>query len=141
MKLWIRMLIVTLVLGLPAFALGPVLWPPTPDMTPTAQQLPYFMFISAMWALLFGFGVSFAFFGWKLVKKTDEKHKGMTVAMFIALIWLMVSWWPHDNLHIHNGLNMQGLLYIEYGFHVTLIISSLLIANYVWGSLKHDARH
>ena len=40
----------------------------------------------------------------------------------------MVSWWPHDNLHIHNGNDLQGLLYIEYGFHVTLIIAASVLA-------------
>lgn len=48
--------------------------------------------------------------------------------MYLAIGWLMVSWWPHDNMHIHNGEDMQGLLYIEYGFHVTLMISALVMA-------------
>lgn len=48
--------------------------------------------------------------------------------MYLAIGWLIVSWWPHDNLHIHNGEDIQGLLYIEYGFHVTLMISALVLA-------------
>ena len=39
-----------------------------------------------------------------------------------------VSWWPHDNMHIHNGNDLQGLLYIEYGFHVTLMAAGLVLA-------------
>ena len=35
---------------------------------------------------------------------------------------------PHDNMHIHNGTDMQGLLYIEYGFHVTLMVAGLVLA-------------
>jgi hypothetical protein len=31
-------------------------------------------------------------------------------------------------MHIHNGSDMQGLLYIEYGFHVTLMVAGLLLA-------------
>ncbi len=31
-------------------------------------------------------------------------------------------------MHIHNGENMQGLLYIEYGFHVTLMVAGLVLA-------------
>jgi hypothetical protein len=38
------------------------------------------------------------------------------------------SWWPHDNLHISNGNNLQGLLFIEYGFHFTLMIAALVLA-------------
>ena len=44
--------------------------------------------------------------------------------MYLSIGWFLVSWWSHDNLHIHNGDDLQGLLYIEYGFHVTLIIAA-----------------
>ncbi len=58
--------------------------------------------------------------------------------MFIALPWMLVSWWPHDNLHVHNGMNLQGLLYIEYGFHLTLIIASLILTYGFLTSLKEQ---
>ena len=38
-----------------------------------------------------------------------------------------VSWWPHNNLHIHNGMDLQGLLYIECGFHFTLMIAGIVL--------------
>jgi hypothetical protein len=41
----------------------------------------------------------------------------------------MVSWWPHLNLHRHNEAdNLQGLLYIDNGFHVPLMIAALILA-------------
>ena len=45
-------------------------------------------------------------------------------------------WWPHDNLHLHNGMDMQGLLFIEYGFHVTLIIAAGALAFSLLTMLK-----
>jgi hypothetical protein len=48
--------------------------------------------------------------------------------MYLSIGWLMVSWWPHDNLHISNSNNLQGLLFIEYGFHFTLMIAALVLA-------------
>ncbi len=42
---------------------------------------------------------------------------------------LALIWWPHDNLHISNGNNLQGLLFIEYGFHFTLMIAALVLAH------------
>lgn len=27
----------------------------------------------------------------------------------------------HDNLHMHNGLNMHGLLFIQVGFHISML--------------------
>ena len=40
----------------------------------------------------------------------------------------MGNWWMHDNLHVHTGLNIPGLLAIEYGFHVTLGVAGLVLA-------------
>jgi hypothetical protein len=48
--------------------------------------------------------------------------------MYLSIGWLMVSWWPHGNPHISNGNNLQGLVFIEYGFHFTLMIADLVLA-------------
>jgi hypothetical protein len=127
MKLWLKYLVVTLVLGIPAFILGPMIWPPTPDAVPTATQLPFFMFLAALEALVFGFGVAFIAFNVKKLRGKDA----LTKWTFIAISWHLVSWWFHDNLHIHNGMDMQGLLYIDYGFHLTLMASSVVIVAYI----------
>lgn len=34
----------------------------------------------------------------------------------------------HDNLHMHNGLNMHGLLFIEFAFHITMLICGVTLA-------------
>ena len=33
-----------------------------------------------------------------------------------------------NNLHTHNGMDLQGLLYIEYSFHLRLMTAGLLLA-------------
>jgi hypothetical protein len=42
----------------------------------------------------------------------------------------MANWWPHDSLHLHNGLALNGLLGIEYGFHVTLMLAGVILAYF-----------
>jgi hypothetical protein len=34
----------------------------------------------------------------------------------------------HDSLHMHNGMNMHGLLFIEVGFHITMLICGVTLA-------------
>lgn len=115
-----KVILLTLIIAIPAFLLGRVIWPdPAGAMPPTAGQLPFFMVLSVFDALTFGLGISFIVFGWPWAKKSK--------AEFIALAWLIVSWWPHDNWHRYNGMNLQGLLYIEYAFHVTLMIAALVV--------------
>ena len=130
MKTWLKFLIISLIIGIPAFLLGPKIWPPHPDVKPTPQQLPFFIFLSAIESLFFGFGIAFIIYGLPLLKKVSPKAKNLAVAAFIAISWLLVSWWPHDNAHINNGLEPAGLLVIDYVFHLTLIISALVLSYY-----------
>ena len=128
-----KIIIITVIFAIPAFFLGHVIWPPDAmSPTPTSGQLPFFMILSAAESLMFGLGVSLLLFGWPLARRYAAKIGNLAYWAFIALDWSIISWWPHDNLHIHNGMNLQGLLYIEYGFHLTLMISSLIIACAFW---------
>ncbi|MGE5172449.1 MAG: hypothetical protein ACM3MD_01335 [Betaproteobacteria bacterium] len=138
MKTRWKMLLITLIVGIPAFLLGPVIWPPSPEIQPNQAQLPYLIVLSAIEALAFGFGIAFVFYGWRLVKQLAGGAGKAAVAMYVSLVWLLVSWWPHDNLHIHNALNINGLIAIEYAFHVTVIVTALLLA-YTFFSLFKPA--
>lgn len=126
-RTWIKVLVVTLLVTIPAFLLGHVIWHPM-GMEPSPGQLPFFMLVSFFEALALGLGVSFLVFGLPLVRRVSADSKLRAWLMYLGIGWALVSWWPHGNLHMSNGDNMQRLLYIEYGFHVTLIISAAIVA-------------
>ena len=63
--------------------------------------------------------------------------KGVTVAAYLSIGWLLVSWWRHDSLHIANGLNLNGLIAIEYEIHVTLMVSGVILACFFY-ALEHQ---
>lgn len=134
MKIWIKVLIVTVIVALPAMMLDPLLWPPAEGgPEPAAGQLPFFIMLAAIESIILGLGVAFLIFGFPLINRISSGSKPLAWAMYLSIGWWMVSWWPHDNLHIHVGSDMQGLLYIEYGFHVTLIVTAAIVA---YGFLK-----
>ncbi len=123
MKKWIA---TTLVFGLPTFILGPIVWvSPAGSPQPTSLQLPFFIILGVFEAFSFGLGVSFLLFGYSLVKKFSGKDKTAAMLLYLAISWSLLNWWVHDGLHKINGENLQGLLYIEYAFHVTLIITAV----------------
>lgn len=128
------MKIVMFLVAVCAFILGPVLWTDAPGMMPSSSQLPFFIFLTIVESVLFGAGVVFVLYGWPMVQRLSGKD-GEKKLIFFSIAWLLISWWPHDNLHRHNGLDLQGLLYIEYAFHLTLIITSCIIAWQFWKSL------
>ncbi|MGH7760001.1 MAG: hypothetical protein ACREOY_01100 [Candidatus Dormibacteraceae bacterium] len=122
-----------LMFGVAAFLLGRVLWPdPVGTATPPPMVLPIFIAISALEALLFGVGIAFIVFGsrWLIF---DGSRLG--TGAFVAIAWSLVSWWPHDNLHRVTH-DWTGLAAIEVGFHVTLIISILIVGAYFLRSLQ-----
>jgi len=128
-KTWVKVLIVTVLVAVPAFLLGPLLFPPAEGgPTPTAAQLPFFLFLAVGDALLLGLGISFLLFGFPVMRQVSPDSKARAWAMYLSIGYLMVSWWPHLNLHAHNGMNLQGLLYIDYFFHLPLEIAGVVLA-------------
>ena len=137
MKPWVKVALVTALFAIPAMALGKVIWPPAPGgPEPTALQFPFFIFLALIEALSFGLGISFLLFGFAPLQRAVGGSTWGTWAIYLSIGWLMVSWWPHDNLHIHNGDDLQGLLYIEYGFHVTLMVAGIVLAYAVLTLLR-----
>jgi len=84
--------------------------------------------VSVFETLAFGLGITFLLFGFPALLRLARGSRLRAWAMYLSVGWFLVSWWPHDNLHLHNGLDLQQLLYIEYGFHVTLIIAAIVLA-------------
>ena len=129
----LKLVLVTLLFTIPALFLGRVLWPPAPELpTPSAMQLPLFALLYIIEGFLFGIGMTFIIFGWPLVKNFTEhssvKSNKLSKLVFFSISWLLVSWWPHDNMHIHNGYSINGVLFIDYFFHLTVIIATLIIS-------------
>lgn len=129
MKTWMKVGLVALLFGIPAFLIGPSIWPPSPENpTPTAMQLPLFIVLAIFEALVFGLGVAFIIFGLPLARRLAGRSQPLAWATYISIAWLTVSWWPHDNSHLSNGSNLNGLLVIEYVFHFTLMVAGLVLA-------------
>jgi len=122
-------------------ALGPVLWPIVEGgAQPTAGQLVFFIALEAIQSLAFGLGVAFLLFGLSAVRRASPNSRVMAWATYLSIGWLLVSWWPHGNLHRVVGENLQGLLYIEYGFHVTLIIGAIVLAYTFLSLLRQQSQ-
>ena len=129
MKTWHKVLLITLGVAVPAFVLSPIIWPPDPHMgAPAGLQLLLFMILAALDALTFGLGVAFIRYGLPLVRRAASGSRARTWITFIATAWLLISWWPHDNLHKHNGMDLDGLLRIDYLFHVSMMLAGAVLA-------------
>ena len=144
-RLWVKWLIVTLVLAVIAFLASPngplgMFWRPSAEMPhPAGVQLPLLVLLNMAEVVTFGLGVSFLIFGYPLVQSTLPASKGLTLATYLSIGWLLASWWPHDSLHVANGLRLNGLIAIEYGFHITLMVAGAILAYFFLTLLRQQA--
>jgi hypothetical protein len=135
MKTSTKVVIVTLVIAVLGFLTepnGPLgsFWAPSP-MVPEAVgvQVPLFMVLGVLEAIAFGLAVSFLLFGYTSLRTNLPASPGLTRAAQLSIAWFLGNWWAHDSLHLHVGMDLNSLLGIEYGFHVTLMIAGVIL---VW---------
>lgn len=129
MKTSTKVAAITLAVAIPAFIIGPVLFPPADvGVEPSAAQIPFFILLAISDAILLGLGVSFLVFGFPVVRKVSPDSKARAWAMYLSIGYLMVSWWPHLNMHASNGVDFGGLLIIDLLFHFPLEIAGVVLA-------------
>src|SRR5574342_941149 len=136
MKPSIKAVLVALVFAVPAFLTephGPLggFWAPSADMPQaTGIQAPLFMILGIAEAVAFGLGISFLLFGYSTIHDRAPMSASLARAAHLSIFWLLANWWAHDSLHVHNGMELNGLLAIEYGVHVTLILAGVTLARF-----------
>jgi len=90
-------------------------------------------------SLAFGLGVAFLIFGYPLVRAISPASELLTRLAHVSIAWLLLNWWPHDSLHIANGHNIPGLIAIEYGFHITLMLAGVFLMLFFASLLQGQA--
>ena len=90
--------------------------------------MPLLVFSGAVEALSLGLGVAFVLFGWPRILRNTDSSRTRTIAVCASVSWLLVSWWPHENLVSYLGESARTLTYLEYGFQATLIICGVVLA-------------
>jgi hypothetical protein len=63
-----------------------------------------------------------------MVRRISPGSKVRAWAMYLSIGYLMVSWLPHINMHVYNGTDLQGMIYIDYLFHSPSMIAALVLA-------------
>jgi predicted membrane channel-forming protein YqfA (hemolysin III family) len=141
-RTWLPVLVLTLIIAVPAFLVNPIVWSPAPGgPAPTTAQIPYLIALDVMQAVFLGLGVSFLLFGLPIMRSISPDSKTRAWAMYLSIAWLMISWWPHIGMHVSNAPdNLQGLIYIDYLFHVPLMIAGAVLAYCFFSLVRRRVR-
>jgi len=120
----------TITAAVVTFLLSRVIWPGAVGaMQPSGAQLPFLIGVSAIESIGFGIGLSFLVSLWKFMKGRNP----WDWLTYLSAAWLLISWWPHDNLHrVMQMGDFWQLIRIEWGFHFTLIVAGVIVASTVW---------
>ena len=131
-----RLFFLGIVIGSIAYFAGSVIWPPSIVLRFTGTELVLSNAFYLFEALAFGWGISFLI--WMLPKAgilRREKWLNFN-AVALSVGWLLLSWWPHDRLHLTNYESLHSFLYIEYGFHIPNIVAIFVVAYYFFRFLE-----
>jgi hypothetical protein len=127
MKGWLKWSLVTLIVGAVAFALTPF-WPISPTAPqPSGTVLPLFIALSLVESLSLGLGVAFLIFGRQLVSRLGGSP-GLRTAAYVAIAFLLLNWWPHDNMHRMTNGDWSRVVLVEYAFHLPLMLAGAVLA-------------
>jgi hypothetical protein len=86
----------------------------------------FFVILSLIEALVFEAGVLSLFLVRPIISKLpNQSIRKYAKMVYYALLWLLMSWWPHDWAHAHNLIGTWGLIRIEYAFHLTSMIAAM----------------
>ena len=121
----------TVGLAIPAFMLSRVLWPDPPGApVPPSGLLPFLLVPALLEALAFGAGVAFLIAAGNALIRSERPDR-LAIAAYASAAWALVSWWPHSNMHRANT-TLEGLVVIDWAFHLTLIVGSVIIGVYLY---------
>lgn len=146
MKTWLKVLIVTVVITVPAFLAGPnaplgAFWGADPHgPQPSSGQMPFFMLLGLLDALFLGLGVSFLLFGYPMVRSVTPDSPGLARLAHLSITWLLIQWWPHSNLHIVSGEELGAILAIDYAFHVPIMASTVVLIYFLITAARQSVR-
>lgn len=122
-----------LVVALPlAAVLTDVFWPGSTDLTyvPTPWSW-LFRGLYAAELLAFCVGLAFLFAGHPLMRR-QGRSAGLTTAAHLAIVWLLVSWWPQDNFYrLAAKTDWERQAALVYVFNVPLMIAAVVVAVFV----------
>ncbi|WP_405805004.1 AMP-binding protein [Streptomyces sp. NBC_00210] len=88
-------------------------------------------------SMAFALGVAFLFGGRRLMA-SRRRPKGLTAAAHLAIVWLLASWWPQDNLYrLADKWDWPRQAALVYIFNVPLMIAAGVVAAWAaWDGLK-----
>jgi hypothetical protein len=141
MPTWMKVVLISIGAGVPAFLATPTLFPPNPKIPPPAESLlPYFLAMGIVEAIFFGVGVAFLALGFPMMRRVATVSGISPWPAYLSIGYLTASWWPHLGMHAVAGVDAEKLLLVDYGFHLPYIVAASVVAYFFFRTLQATAK-
>lgn len=115
------------ILFAPFSPIGAMIWSePNTGVTPTATQGILLLGVTFMESVGMGLAVAFLALGWSYTKRTFAGRPRLAALVHVSVVWILGNFWLHDNLHMVNGVNIDGIIAIDYAFHSAIMLASIV---------------
>ncbi|MEV6394317.1 AMP-binding protein [Streptomyces sp. NPDC051907] len=123
-------LVVSVPAAIMSFFLTDVIWPGSTDLSLVPD--PWTWFFRGLYlceSLAFAAGAGFLFGGRRLMARRGGGPRGLAAAAHLSLVWLLVSWWPRDNLYrLAAQQDWPRQAALGSAFNVTLMVAAGVVA-------------
>ncbi|RSS74805.1 AMP-binding protein [Streptomyces sp. WAC06614] len=118
--------------GALAFLLTLLMWPRSVDLTAVPSPWAGLFFVLYLCeCLAFGVGVVVLCVG-RRPMLAQGRPRGLTTAAHLALVYLLASWWPQDNLYrLADKYDYPRQALLVYLFNIPLMIAAFVLAVFV----------
>ncbi|MFF4921431.1 AMP-binding protein [Kitasatospora sp. NPDC001119] len=121
-----------LVFAFAAWAMTFALFPGSTDLTGVPS--PYRGFFQLLYLcenLAFGAGIVYLTIGFEAVLRLGRPF-GLSVLTHLAIAWLLVNWWPQDNLYrLTRATDWPRETAMVFAFNVPLMLAALVLVRFV----------
>lgn len=118
--------VITIAVAVPAFFLARVFWPF--PLAVSGDSLAFFTLATAGESVLLGFGAAFALLVLVRRRSVAARWNIIDWVTFLSIGWILISGYPHDNIHIASGADVHNLIFVEIVFHGTLAVAAVVVA-------------
>jgi hypothetical protein len=108
-----------------------VFWPGSTDLSGVpGPWAGLFRGLYAAEMLSFAVGVAFLTVGSRAMARF-QRAPGWTLAARLAIVWLLVAWWPQDNFYrLASKTDWPRQAALVYGFNITLMVAAVILVSF-----------
>eukprot|EP01117_Protostelium_nocturnum_P006107 TRINITY_DN2200_c0_g1_i1.p1 TRINITY_DN2200_c0_g1~~TRINITY_DN2200_c0_g1_i1.p1 ORF type:complete len:355 (-),score=76.21 TRINITY_DN2200_c0_g1_i1:43-1107(-) len=104
--------------------------------TPNESQLRFFKALGVAECVICAIGISWMVTIGTILKSIPSKIRLKVIGMYICVGWFLVSWYPHNRLHVYFNANVWAGIALDFTFHWAMLFAAMFLGRFIWRFLR-----